>query len=225
MKNIRMYEDGNRLIIVLEGYGKNMIPALMETLQSTVNPVDHLKPHTGESSFRLKGTEQEIQTPIQEPQIQKPAFMEKLNAERAKLRATSEKENISRADTSAKTENKPNPVESREGEVQTPANYIPDEFMPLPVTEDNMTQSKSDLSASGKQINKTCPGDKQPDPEYVLRHLSFMNSYELRVQLKRADKEKLETVMRRRGSYPNINYLMNADDRTIREYIKELMSA
>ena len=45
MKNIRILEDGNRLIVVLEGYEKSAVSALMEMLGTVVAPPSYIRPH------------------------------------------------------------------------------------------------------------------------------------------------------------------------------------
>ncbi len=85
MKNIRILEDGNRLIVVLEGYDKSAIGALMEVLGTDSSPLEHIRPHTGETQFHLKGTEKEVQVTTQAP-IKPPAFVEKVQAEEAAVK-------------------------------------------------------------------------------------------------------------------------------------------
>lgn len=90
MKNIRILEDGNRLIVVLEGYERSAVSALAEMLGTAAAPLSHIRPHTGEADFRLKGTEKEVPLPKQNPDpetpIKPPAFMEQLQADKAQMR-------------------------------------------------------------------------------------------------------------------------------------------
>lgn len=148
MKNIRILEDGNRLIVVLEGYEKSAVSALMEMLGTVVAPPGHIRPHNGEAQFRPEGTEKEVPLPKQEAEpeipIKPPVSMEQVQAG---------------------------------------------------ITADTKTRQK--------------PAE-------------FMNSFELRACIREADGEKLSAVLKKKGSFPNAMHLLNSDDRTIREYVKEL---
>ncbi len=147
MKNIRILEDGNRLIVVLEGYEKSAVSALMEMLGTVVAPPSHIRPHNGEAQFRPEGTEKEVPLPKHgtEISIKPPAFMEQMQAG---------------------------------------------------ITADTKTRQK--------------PAE-------------FMNSFELRACIRKADGEKLSAVLKKKGRFPNAMHLLNSDDRTIREYVKELL--
>ncbi|WP_251500716.1 hypothetical protein [Otoolea muris] len=147
MKNIRILEDGNRLIVVLEGYEKSAVSALMEMLGTVVAPPSHIRPHTGEGQFRPEGTEKEGPLPKQgaEIPIKPPVFMEQMQAG---------------------------------------------------ITADTKTRQK--------------PAE-------------FMNSFELRACIRKADGEKLSAVLKKKGRFPNAMHLLNSDDKTIREYVKELL--
>ncbi len=113
MKNIRILEDGNRLIVVLEGYEKSAVNALMEMLETTATPLSHIRPHTGEAEFRLKGTEREVQLPkrVSDPEpetpIKPPAFMEQLqfadHSSKAEHKASAKQAGKAETESSAKT--------------------------------------------------------------------------------------------------------------------------
>lgn len=190
MKNIRMYEDGNRLIIVLEGYEKNIQTAMMEMINATVNKVDHLKPHTGEDSFTFSGkeiqiNEQETKNESTGPQIQAPAFVKQMEA----------KKNASKKDieTNICTESKP-----QEQELNT-------------VTPNIETVKKEEPTADVKSTEK------------MLKPIQFMQIKELREYLTSADQQKLAFLIRNKGRYPSVTYLLSvADEKTLREYAMEI---
>ena len=50
-----------------------------------------------------------------------------------------------------------------------------------------------------------------------------MDSFELRAYIRQADNGKLSALLREKGRFPNAMHLLNADDRTLREYVKELL--
>lgn len=82
MKNIRMYEDGNRMIIVLEGYGKPVVQQLIEALGTEPSKLEHIAPHTGESEPPVlkKAAKQEAE--IASSRIVKPNFVKNISAEK-----------------------------------------------------------------------------------------------------------------------------------------------
>ena len=195
MKNIRMYEDGNRLIIVLEGYEKSVQTAMMEMINATVNKVDHLKPHTGEDSFQFTGKEipvceKEMTEESPGPQIQAPAFVKQMEAKKNASKKAEKAE--------VKTETERTSKESKK-----PAKE--------PVSP------KNEPVAAEEPVQETKATDKMQKP------LQFMHIKELREYLASADQQKLSSVVRKKGRYPSVEYLLRAaDERTLREYAMEI---
>lgn len=181
MKNIRILEDGNRLIVVLEGYEKSAVGVLVEMLGAAVMPLSHIKPHTGETSFQFKGTEKEALLSVAakelETPIKKPAFMEQLKAGTATKAAGSQPaqvEHVAQADARQQEEVEEAPI---------PAQKV----------------------------------------EALQKPTEFMDSFELRAYIRQTDSGKLSALLKKKGRFPNAMHLMNADDQTIREYVKELL--
>lgn len=188
MKNIRILEDGNRLIVVLEGYEKSAVGALVEMLGAAAMPLSHIKPHTGETSFQFKGTEKEVQLPgaAKEPEtpIKQPAFMEQLKAENQ----------VKAVGTAAKAAGSP------------------------PTQVEQATQA--DTRQQEEVLEAPIPAQEAEAPQ---KPAEFMDSFELRAYIRQADSSKLSALLKKKGRFPNAMHLMNAGDRTIREYVKELL--
>jgi len=239
MKNIRILEDGNRLIVVLEGYEKSAVNALMEMLETTATPLSHIKPHTGEAEFRLKGTEREVRLPkrIHEPEpetpIRPPAFMEQLQLadHSSKAEPAASAKQVGKAAKPAKQASGCiSGTQKRDEEASAPPE-MPDGSMSVPgygMDEDAGNMAETESSAKTSETVKT---EKTIPPVHGIaagagiagKPAEFMNSFELRAYIRQADKEKLSALLRRKGRFPNAMHLLNSDDRTIRKYVKELL--
>lgn len=246
MKNIRILEDGNRLIVVLEGYEKSAVNALIEMLGTTAAPLSHINPHTGEANFQLKGTEKEITLPKKdakagdEPEmpIKPPVFIEQMRQKEASAAAARKEGKPAEAGKPARKASAGKTSAPKEDEPSIPPE-IPDNFMSLPEADGKETAqgsagteeaaktpepaktagtvklSEETEAVSGKNADT---GTKKP-----TKPVEFMNSFELRAYIQQADKEKVSALLRRKGRFPNVMHLLNSDDRTVREYIKELL--
>lgn len=225
MKNIRILEDGNRLIVVLEGYEKSAVSALMEMLGTTASPLSHIKPHTGEAQFRLKGTEKEIplgnaeQAQKPETAIKKPAFVEQLEAEaQARKQAPGTKQPVQGTT--------PEPAQSAKtvqtGPKQQEAAQADQESC-MPVPDDGPGKGMDGSVCTDTSPAKTQAHTADTGVRAQQKPAEFMNSFELRAYIEQADSGKLSALLRRKGRFPNTMNLLNADDRTIREYVKELL--
>ncbi|MCI9180464.1 MAG: hypothetical protein HFG50_10760 [Lachnospiraceae bacterium] len=206
MKNIRILEDGNRLIVVLEGYEKSAVKALMEVLEAAVTPLSHISPHTGEAQFQMKGTEKEVQLIKQEKEapIKPPAFMEKMKKEEGK-----------------EAEPFVPPVLSN-GTMTTLGYGIDEETADVAgekVTAETLTAAET-AKAGGKDFPA---GSMTTKVKTSQKPAECMNSFELRAYIQQTDKKKLSMLLQKKGRFPNMMHLLNADDRTIREYVKELL--
>lgn len=231
MKNIRILEDGNRLIVVLEGYEKSAVSALMEMLGTTASPLSHIKPHTGEAQFRLKGTEKEIplgnaeQAQKPEMAIKKPAFVEQLEAEaQARKQASGIKK-----PAQGTTPEPAQPVEPAQPtktaqtapKRQEAAQAVQEGSMPVP--DDGPGKGMDGSVCTDTSPAKTQAHTADTGVRAQQKPAEFMNSFELRAYIEQADSGKLSALLRRKGRFPNTMNLLNADDRTIREYVKELL--
>lgn len=242
MKNIRILEDGNRLIVVLEGYEKSAVNALMEMLGTTAAPLSHINPHTGEANFQLKGTEKEILLPKKdtkagdEPEIpiKPPVFIEQMRQKEASAAAARKEGEPVDAGKPARKASAGKTSAPKKDEPSIPPE-IPDIFMPLPEataqglagteesaktpepakTAGTVKLSEETEAVSGKNADT---GTKKP-----TKPVEFMNSFELRAYIQQADKEKVSALLRRKGRFPNVMHLLNSDDRTVREYVRELL--
>lgn len=242
MKNIRILEDGNRLIVVLEGYEKNAVNALVETLGAAVSPLSHIKPHTGEAQFQLKGTEKEVPLPQtgKEPEtpIKPPVFMEQVQAGAQQTKETGRPSAAAQAAKPAQTAKPANAAKTAQaaagqaaGKQQEAGGFtppeIPEDFMPAPEAEPEQGEkqpgsvkeaAQAGTAAAGASSGTASAGTKAPQ-----KPAEFMDSFELRAYIKQADGGKLSALLRKKGRFPNAMNLMNADDRTLREYVKELL--
>jgi len=285
MKNIRILEDGNRLIVVLEGYEKNAVNALIEMLRTVSKPLSHIKPHTGEADFQLKGTEKEVPLPDrangQEPEkeartgIKRPAFVEQMQSDKAAVakNATTtkaaEKTPPAKEADATKAETSEKPVkqatqatgmsqEEEEGTFVPPE--TPDDFMPAPgasapkepdgeakAPETPEAVEAPKAAETAEEAAETARADEASEAETAkaaeaagtaeakveapvsaaptkpVKPAEFMNSFELRAYIQQTDKAKLSAILRRKGRFPNMACLLNANDRTLREYVKELL--
>ncbi len=204
MKNIRILEDGNRLIVVLEGYEKSAVNALMEVLGTAATSLSHISPHTGEAQFQIKGTEKEVHLTKkdQDPPIKPPAFMERLQ---------------------------------KKGDEPFEPPILPDGFMPTPeygkdkeiaadTAGEKVTAETPAATETAKAEEEDFPvGSMAAKAEVFPKPAEFMNSFELRTYIQQANKKKLSMILQRKGRFPNMMHLLNSDDRTIREYVKELL--
>lgn len=235
MKNIRVLEDGNRLIVVLEGYEKSAMNAVVEMLKATVSPLSHIKPHTGEAQFQLKGSEKELslgnteQGQKPEPSIKKPAFVEQMEAE-AQARqqaANARKQPVREAAETAAEPAQPSspaqPVTSAQTEAmpQEEVQTAQENYMPIQADE-------PEQAVNGSGYKETCATESHASAadegaKVQQKPAEFMNSFELREYIRRTDSGKLSALLRRKGRFPNAMHLLNADDRTLREYVKELL--
>lgn len=245
MKNIRILEDGNRLIVVLEGYEKSAVNALVETLGTAVSPLSHIKPHTGESQFQLKGTEKEIPVPKtgKEPEtpIKPPVFMEQMQAgtrqmkETGRLSAAAHAAQATKPAQTAKSANAAKPAHAAAGQAAgkqqdaggvTPPE-IPEDFMPVPETEpeqgEKQTGSVKEAAQDGPAVAGASSGMASAGMKAPQKPAEFMDPFELRAYIRQVDNGKLSTLLRKKGRFPNAMHLLNADDRTLREYVKELL--
>lgn len=277
MKNIRILEDGNRLIVVLEGYEKSAVNALIEMIGTVSTPLSHIKPHTGEADFHLKGTEKEVPFPnqakTQETEkeagtgIKRPAFMEQMQAGKEAVAKNATTEKATKPANTANTvkasgDTKPvKAAEAKKAEVPPVQQEVPEDFMPIPGTPEKAEdtkpvqtaadpeapeETKGDASAAKAETEKTeeavdgVKAEAEATPaaptaqtapaaparaKAPVKPTEFMNSFELRTYIQQADKGKLSMLLRRKGRFPNIACLLNADDRTLREYVKELILA
>lgn len=245
MKNIRILEDGNRLIVVLEGYEKSAVSALVETLGTAVSPLSHIRPHTGEAQFQLKGTEKEIPVPKtgKEPEtpIKPPVFMEQMQAgarqmkETGRLSAAVQAAQAAKPAQTAKSANAAKPAQAAAGQAAgkqqeagrvTPPE-IPEDFMPVPETEPEQgkkqTGSVKEAAQAGTAVAGASFGTASAGTKAPQKPAEFMDSFELRAYIRQADNGKLSALLREKGRFPNAMHLLNADDRTLREYVKELL--
>lgn len=187
MKNIRILEDGNRLIVVLEGYEKSAMNVLVGMLGTAAAPLSHIKPHAGEASFQFKGTEKEI-TPTAaakeaETPIKQPAFVGQMKAaNHPKAEGTARKAAASQPTKAAQAAPK---------------------------------QQEEAMAAQD-----VAPAQEAKAPQ---KPAEFMNSFELRNYIRQVDSGQLTALLKKKGRFPNAAHLLNADDRTIREYVKELL--
>lgn len=194
MKNIRILEDGNRLIVVLEGYEKSAMGTLVEMLGATAMPLSHIKPYTRETSFQFKGTEKEV--PLSgaakelEMPIKQPAFMEQLKAGNQ----------VKAADTATKA------AGSQSAQVEQAA--------------------QADARQQEEVLEAPIPaqdGGPAQKAEALQKPAEFMDSFELRAYIRQADIGKVSALLKKKGRFPNAMHLMNSNDQTIREYVKELL--
>lgn len=253
MKNIRIYEDGNRTIIVLEGYGQDAVAALTRTLSTAVNPVDHLKPHTGESEFRLRDTAKQVME-HREPDtpIQKPAFIKKMEQKEEKQKQETQAEPVK----PVKQEKPAKPAQPVKNAEDHPAGEaeIPEDKGVQMAAPPNTAAAVAETPAAGPHDAGSFTGMNMPDPPDVqeaeaelppapesipdaqkeepasagipsgdiLYRADLLGMRELKQILKDADQKKLAALLKKKGRYPSLRYLLNADARTMREYVKEL---
>lgn len=242
MKNIRILEDGNRLIVVLEGYEKSAVNALVETLGTAVSPLSHIKPHTGEAQFQLKGTEKEIPVPKtgKEPEtpIKPPVFMEQMQAGAQQTKKTgrlSAAAQAAKPAQAAKSASAAKPAHAAAGQAagkQQEAGgitlpEIPEDFMPVSETEpeqgEKQTGSVKEAAQAGTAAVEVSSGTASAGTKAPQKPAEFMDSFELRAYIRQVDNGKLSALLRKKGRFPNAMHLLNADDRTLREYVKELL--
>lgn len=225
MKNIRILEDGNRLIVVLEGYEKSAVGALIEMLGTTASPLSHIKPHIGEAQFQLKGTEKEIplgkaeQTQKPDTSIKKPAFVEQLEAEAQARKQASEIKQMAQGITPEPA--RPAKTAQTEPKQQEAAQAAQESYIPVP--DDQPGQGMDESVCADASPVQTQAHTADAEVRARQKPAEFMNSFELRAYIRQADSGKLSTLLRRKGRFPNTMHLLNADDRTIREYVKELL--
>ena len=298
MKNIRILEDGNRLIVVLEGYDKSAIGALMEVLGTASSPLEHIRPHTGEAQFQLKGTEKEIKAQAQAaPPIKPPAFVEKVQAEEAAAKQNQKpaatrpatRQNAAPAQpaapasktapaaakpTQAPAQTQPatpkpaaqpqtqasaaKPAAARTAPATKPAVPVTQQTaQPKPAapaqakTEPVQTApAKSVASATAKPAaapaqttlakapEKAAPAPQAaqpaakaaepapaPTPKIPAKPVEMMTPFELKDIIRQADRKKLAVIAKRMGAYNTVTSILNADTRTLREFVKRLQSA
>lgn len=298
MKNIRILEDGNRLIVVLEGYDKSAIGALMEVLGTASSPLEHIRPHTGEAQFQLKGTEKEIKTQAQAaPPIKPPAFVEKVQAEEAAAKQNQKpaatrpatRQNAASAQPAAPAAKaapaaaKPTPAPAQtqatapkpaaQPQAQAPAAKpaaartasaakpaVPaaqqtaqaKPAAPAPAKTDpvNATSAKSAAPAAAKPAavpaqtatskapEKAAPAPQAvqsaakaaepapaPTPKIPAKPVEMMTPFELKDIIRQADRKKLAVIAKRMGAYNTVTSILNADTRTLREFVKRLQTA
>ncbi len=235
MKNIRILEDGNRLIVVLEGYEKSALNALIETIGTVSTPLSHIKPHTGEDEFRLNGTEKEVftsnQPKAQEQEagtvIKRPAFMEQIQSGKAAGTGTKPNEIAKPVkETAAAKEEKTEKAEEPEKQAShTAAAKMEEPSIPPEIPEPQEEAEAPEIPETPEpaQTTGTVEDAEPAKVKAPTKPAEFMNSFELRACIQQADKGKLSTLLRRKGRFPNIACLLNADDRTLREYVKELL--
>lgn len=255
MKNIRILEDGNRLIVVLEGYERSAVNALIDVLGTAATPLSHIMPHTGEAQFQFKGTEKEILPTKQgqETPIKPPAFMKKMKAQEAgKTRPkTAPKETDGIKEASATPRQEGTAGEATKQEVpkrealtapglEIPKQEAPDTTKEMPKQGVSILAKETPEQEAPAAAKKT-PGQEEtptlettstPDgaaktvpakTQTSTKPAEFMNPFELRAYIQQADQGKLSMILRKKGRFPNTAHLLNSDDRTIREYVKELM--